>query len=125
MKKFIKTSTYFFILLLVLIITFYSYKNISGRAVQEGKYDKFAKYLTEKGIKMYGTEWCPHCKNQKKLFGSSFKYIDYIDCDKNMQECLSEGIQGYPTWKINGENYPGIQTIKKLAELSGYQEELK
>ena len=79
-----------------------------------------AKCLTEKGVKMYGTEWCPHCKNQKKLFGSSFQYINYTDCDKNRQECLSAGVQGYPTWEIDGQNYPGEQSLERLAQLSGY-----
>ncbi|MBS3137116.1 hypothetical protein J4232_01660 [Candidatus Woesearchaeota archaeon] len=45
-------------------------------------------------------------------------YGYYVDCDKNRQECLSAGVTGYPTWKINGQNYPGEQSIGRLAQLS-------
>ena len=59
---------------------------------------------------MYGAEWCSHCKNQKKLFGNSFQYVNYVDCDKNSKECKEAGISGYPTWKVNGQNYSGTTT---------------
>ena len=84
-----------------------------------GDYDNLAKCLTEQGAKMYGTEWCSHCKNQKAAFGSSFQYVDYIDCDKNRDECVLAGVKGYPTWKIDGNNYPGEQQLNNLASLSG------
>jgi hypothetical protein len=45
--------------------------------------------------------------------------VNYVDCDKNKDICIREGIQGYPTWKINGESYPGIQQLERLASLSG------
>ena len=83
-----------------------------------GQYDEFAQCLTEKEIKMYGTGWCSYCQRQKDAFGSSFKYIDFVDCDKDKQECISAGVQGYPTWKINEENYPGLQSLETLAQLS-------
>jgi len=79
------------------------------------KYDTFAKCLTEKGATIYGTEWCPHCKNQKKLFGDSFQYIDYVDCDRDKDECLRNGIRGYPTWIINEESYSGRKELRKIS----------
>lgn len=82
------------------------------------KYDAFAQCLTKKGVTMYGTEWCPHCKNQKKAFGSSFQYIDYVDCDINKNACLSAGVKGYPTWVIDGQNYPGDQPLYNLARFA-------
>ncbi len=108
------------LVVLIIVVSFYSYRTITGNVIKVGEYDEFAKYLTEQGVKMYGTEWCPHCKNQKNLFGSSFQYIDYIDCDKNRNECSITGITGYPTWKINNQNYPGEQSLERLAQLSGY-----
>jgi glutaredoxin len=68
---------------------------------------------------MYGTEWCSHCKNQKAAFGSSFEYVYYVDCDKDKDECIKAGVKGYPTWQINGENYPGEQSFERLAFLTG------
>lgn len=84
-----------------------------------GEYDEFATCLTEAGVTMYGTEWCSHCKNQKALFGNSFRLVDYVDCDREKQECVNAGVKGYPTWKINGQNYPGEQSFQRLSELSG------
>ena len=84
-----------------------------------GDYDEFAQCLTDKGVKMYGTEWCSHCKNQKALFGNSFQYVDYIDCDQDKDACQQAGVKGYPTWVVDGENYPGEQSFSRLASLSG------
>ena len=104
---------------LILFLAFYGYKNLA-ESKAPGQYDEFAKYLTEQGVKMYGAEWCSHCKNQKKLFGNSFQYVNYVDCDKNSKECKEAGISGYPTWKVNGQNYSGEQSLERLAQLSGY-----
>ena len=84
-----------------------------------GNQDAFAQCLTEKGVTMYGTEWCPHCQNQKEEFGDSFQYINFVDCDLSKGACKEAGIEGYPTWRIEGENYPGEQNLYKLASLSG------
>ncbi|MEO0835190.1 MAG: vitamin K epoxide reductase family protein [Cyanobacteria bacterium J06642_3] len=94
----------------------------SGAAEME-----LAKYLTATGAKKYGAFWCPHCFEQKQLFGqAAFDEIDYIECDpqgKNPQRdvCVAAGIQSFPTWEIDGEFYPGTKTLSELAELSGYQ----
>jgi len=81
--------------------------------------DALAQCLTKKGSVMYGTEWCPYCKTQKNMFGSPFQYINYVDCDKYKDKCANAGVGGYPTWVINGENYPGVQPLPRLASLSG------
>lgn len=70
-------------------------------------YDSLAKCLSDKGVKMYGAYWCPHCQNQKKAFGDSFKYINYIECadgqNGQTQICKDNGITGYPTWEFPGK----------------------
>src|ERR1700704_1177914 len=45
-----------------------------------GRLDTFAQCLSSKGVKMYGAYWCPHCEEQKELFGSSFDHGLYIEC---------------------------------------------
>jgi hypothetical protein len=92
--------------------------------VDSGKYDNLSKCLTEKGVVMYGTEWCTHCQNQKKSFGDSFQYITFVDCDKNKDECVAAGVEGYPTWKVNGTNYPGEQNFYTLAKNAGCVDKL-
>ena len=69
---------------------------------------------------MYGAAWCPHCQAQKALFGSSFKYIPYVECPDNTALCLAKGIQGYPTWiTASGTPYVGEQSLENLAQVSG------
>jgi glutaredoxin len=84
-----------------------------------GKYDNFAKCLNEKGAIMYGTDWCSYCKNQKNLFGRSFEFVNYVNCDYEKDECQDQGVKGYPTWKINEKIYPGVQSIGRLSSLTG------
>ncbi len=86
-----------------------------------------AKHLTATGAKKYGAFWCPHCYEQKQLFGQeAFAEIEYIECDpqgKNPQRetCIAAGIQSFPTWEIDGKFYPGTKTPAELAKLSNFQ----
>jgi uncharacterized membrane protein/glutaredoxin len=88
-----------------------------------------AQHLTDVGAKMYGAWWCPHCHDQKQLFGKeAAAQITYIECDpdgQNPQTALcqanSDKVTGYPTWEINGEYYGGTQSLEQLANASGYQ----
>ena len=86
-----------------------------------------ANHLKAVDAVMYGAWWCPHCHDQKAVFGAeAAAVIPYVECaedGKNSQTklCRSESqVTGFPTWKINGEFYPGAQSLDRLAELSGY-----
>lgn len=87
----------------------------------------FAKYITSIGGKMYSAFWCPHCYEQKQLFGEkAFREINNIECDpggKNPQTkaCIDAKVQSYPTWQIKGKVYSGTQLLGKLAKEIGYQ----
>src|SRR5580698_8173932 len=52
--------------------------------------DAFAKCLTAKQAKMYGAFWCPHCEEQKEMFGSSFKYAPYTECGIKGSRALTQ-----------------------------------
>ena len=85
-----------------------------------GKFDDFARCLAQKGVTMYGADWCPHCLNEKRAFGSSFKYVPYVECPDEPKKCLAQGINGYPTWIFpDGKKLEGEQGIEKLAQESG------
>ncbi len=77
---------------------------------------------------MYGAYWCPHCVEQKELFGSAFDQVPYVECSPNGQgtpqaeACNEAGIQSYPTWLINGTLYRGRRSLEDLAEISNYEE---
>lgn len=86
-----------------------------------------AQHLTDIGAKMYGAYWCPHCHDQKELFGqTATAEIPYIECapdGRNPQTALCQSVEevrGYPTWEINGEFLPGAQSLETLANASGY-----
>jgi len=76
----------------------------------------FAKCITEKWAKMYWTEWCSHCKTQKKMFWDALKDISFTDCDANRALCKSTWITWYPTWIIWWEKFPWVQSFEKLWE---------
>jgi len=108
------------VIILIIGLFFLMKPAFTGKSVEKLKLDEFAQYLTNSNVTMYGTSWCSHCQNQKKLFGKSFQYIDYIDCDRESEVCALEGIEGYPTWKINGISYPGEQSLQRLSQLTNY-----
>jgi hypothetical protein len=110
------------IVAVILITLLFTLKPIiTGKSVNEEKLkiDEFAQCLTDAGAVMYGTTWCSHCQEQKKLFGKSFKNIDFVDCDKDSDKCSLAGVQGYPTWVINGESFPGKQSLNALGIYTG------
>lgn len=86
-----------------------------------------AEHLTEVGAIKYGAFWCPHCYDQKQLFGKeAFAKINYIECAEEGQNaqpdvCSQANLEGFPTWDVKGERYSGTQTLQQLAEASDYQ----
>lgn len=89
---------------------------VFGSSTESHPYGAFAQCLTDNKVTMYGTDWCPNCQNQKKMFETAFKKIDYVNCDFNQQVCNAQGVEGYPTWKINGKLIgAGVQTFSTLA----------
>lgn len=86
-----------------------------------GKYDDFAECLTNSGVKMYGAYWCPHCTEQKNMFGKSWSKINYIECSlPNMagttQFCVDAEIAKYPTWEFSdGSRIEGVLSFQVLS----------
>ncbi len=85
-----------------------------------GNLDAFAQCLAQKGAMMYGAYWCPHCQNEKKVLGDSFRFVQYVECSSESQKCLDAGVKGYPTWIFaDGRKFEGEQGIEKLSQESG------
>lgn len=91
-----------------------------------------AKHLTSIGAKMYGAFWCSHCQEQKEMFGrEAMQQLDYVECfpdgvkkgGKMVPACTGVGIEGFPSWLINGKVISGEKTLEELAEISGFQYE--
>ena len=110
-------------LLLVVIITL-----IAWAATQQSapsKLDGFAQCLKDKGAVFYGAFWCPHCVEQKKLFGTAKRFLPYVECsteggNRQTQECIDKKITGYPTWHFaDGTEESGLLELSRLAEKTG------
>ena len=86
-----------------------------------------AEHLTASGAKIYTAYWCPHCHDQKEMFGrQATEKLTVIECapdGRNSQRelCEAKKIEGYPSWEINGQLDSGVKPLAKLAEVSGYQ----
>jgi hypothetical protein len=87
-----------------------------------GKLDTFATCLKSSGATFYGAFWCPHCQNQKAMFGRSAKLLPYVECstpDGNgrLPICDEAGVEGYPTWEFaDGSREGGVLTVEHLSE---------
>jgi thiol-disulfide isomerase/thioredoxin len=92
-----------------------------------GALDQLAMCLKDKGAQFYGAFWCPHCKAQKDLFGSSAQYLPYVECStpdgqSQLAVCTQKGVTGYPTWFFaDGSKAEGEQTLSQLAQKTGCQ----
>ncbi len=90
-----------------------------------GKYDEFAKCITDSGAKFYGAFWCPHCADQKNIFGKSSKLLPYTECSTpdgklQLKICTDAKIESYPTWDFVGkERQLGVFSFEKLSEFTG------
>jgi len=90
-----------------------------------GYYDELANCLNANDAKMYGAFWCSKCAKQKKLFGDSFQYVNYVECDprgENEQTslCLEKNVQSYPDWEFaDGSRMVGVLPLETLAEKTG------
>ena len=95
-----RTVTFGLIALIVVIGLLVYASRVSGGP---GKLDGFAQCLKEKGALFYGAFWCSHCQNQKAIFGSSKKYLPYIECSTpdgrgQLPICAANKIASFPTW---------------------------
>ena len=75
--------------------------------------------------KMYGAYWCPHCADQKAMFGKSFRYVTYVECAiKDSHElaptCAAAGVKLFPSWQF-GANPPieGVFPMQELSDKTG------
>ena len=83
--------------------------------------DAFVTCIADSDATFYGAFWCPHCADQKKLFGDSVDLLPYVECDpsgKNADPaaCAAAGVQSYPTWVFaDGTKVEGVQSFDELA----------
>ncbi len=98
---------------------------LGGRYHRDHKYDSFAKCLAAKQAKMYGLSWCPHCVDQKQMFGAAFHYVPYVECGivatkEETPECKAKGLNLFPTWQFGMDPpQPGVLSLDALSDKTG------
>jgi len=121
-----KTATVPVVFILILHL---NYTGVLGSppAAEDPVARALAEYLTNKGVKFYGASWCPHCQEQKHLFGSAARFLPYIECSPGgqgstpAQVCTDEKINSYPTWFINNQKIEQVMTLQQLADSTGFK----
>ncbi|MBI2515120.1 hypothetical protein HYV91_03000 [Candidatus Wolfebacteria bacterium] len=95
------------------------------RNSEPGELDDFAMCLKARGAVFYGAFWCPHCQNQKAMFGRSARLLPYVECStpdgqSQLPICQSKNINGYPTWEFSDTTrQSGEVPLRELAEKTG------
>jgi len=112
-KKSKSTKRNIIIIAIIVLVAAYAIFSFFSNSNNPAYYDDFAKCLTEKGLVVYGAEWCTYTAGQKEMFGKSFQYVNYKDYAE------TTGVTTTPTWELDGERYPKVQTIERLSEISG------
>lgn len=86
-----------------------------------GQHDALASCVAQSGATFYGAFWCPHCQEQKALFGKSAKLLPYTECSTpdgqgQTQICKDKNIESYPTWEFkDGTKHVGVLSLEELA----------
>jgi thiol-disulfide isomerase/thioredoxin len=88
------------------------------------KYDEFAQCIKDKKtVTFFGAFWCPHCQAEKARFGTSAKYLPYVECSTpdgqhQTQVCIDNGIVTYPTWQFaTGTTPEATSTYRVVGEM--------
>ena len=81
----------------------------------------FATCLKDAGAVFYGAFWCPHCQEQKQLFGTAVDALPYVECSlengkDQTQACIDKKIARYPTWEFHGERVEGVLSLTDLSQ---------
>ena len=114
------------VILYVFIAAFFAGAFFAGRYYKNHKYDSFARCIATRNAKMYGLYWCPHCADQKREFGSAFRYVPYVECasENDPHEltpaCKAAGVKLFPSWQF-GADPPkeGVLTLQELSQKTG------
>ena len=115
-----KKNTLIWLVVLVLVIG--GVVGLVLMPTKPGKLDTFASCIKDSGATFYGAFWCPHCQNQKAMFGSSAKLLPYVECSTpdgkgQLPVCKDAGVTGYPTWVFaDGSRESGEVSLERLAE---------
>lgn len=98
-------------------------------SAEKKNYDTLTKCMTQNDVYMYSSFRCAFCARTRDTFGSSFQYINEVEChpqgkDPETERCLKMDITKTPTWIIEKDGAEikrlvGYQSPETLAEFAG------
>ncbi len=75
----------------------------------------FARCLTHAGATFYTASWCPHCAEQRRMFGSAIRWLRVVDCTTGCRT-----IDSFPTWTFaDGSQLHGVAPLDVLGARTG------
>ena len=114
-----------------ILLVHLNYTGVLGEppAIEDPRARALALHLSRSDAKMYGASWCPHCQEQKAMFGLAASRLPYVECSPGGQGqpqaaiCRNLNITVYPTWIINGKRTEEVLSMQQLAEATGFRED--
>jgi hypothetical protein len=87
---------------------------------QKAEIISFNDCLAEKGIKIYGANWCGYTKALVENLGG-FELVNsvYVECTEDEELCAEKNIAGYPTILLDGEKISPARNFEGLSEATG------
>ena len=122
--------TFFFFgvaLLLTVLFFFIASRKITYKPIElpeelseESDAEDFLPMLSQRAT-LYGAAWCGFTDKQLSTLGLStddLHGLEYVNCDNDSDtRCQHDGIEAFPTWKIDGQYYTGYKTVDELKQL--------
>lgn len=109
-----------FLVLILLIGALYVFTDwfskVTGFILGEDEKTKLAHCLKEHDAQFFGSQNCAECVRQQDLFGSSWRFINAIDCGPNKEQCPH--IKEIPAWYVNKNVIYGFRNITELKKIS-------
>jgi uncharacterized membrane protein len=113
----------------LILLLHLNYSGILGSAPKEedAVASALADHLTQKGVIFYGASWCPHCQEQKKLFGVAARRLPYVECSPEGRgkplapACVAADIKSFPTWVFKDKRVEEELSLKQLADETGFK----
>ena len=110
-----KNSKYVLVVIMILAILYLLYKNSSesysscnakpSMIEHNDNMEEKTEHNSSKKLVVHHTTWCGYSRKhlqqmknglEKKLNDVGVT-VEYVDCDKNPEKCVSAGVRGYPT----------------------------
>lgn len=118
-------SLLIFLALIAVVILGISAGTTNGiKPEEQKKLSTLASCLADKGVKFYGAYWCPHCADQKRMFGKAVKELPYEECaylPGPMKKKTDEVLAAYKAGTYTGPYKKSLDEAKAIDKLDKWE----